>query len=350
MAEAGVVALDPARLAVLEAFLGDAGALCTRAAGEVTAELAGTGEAVPPAVGELRGLAGWCEVQAGGVRRRRLAVEALPTALPLPAWPPGGDALARSRAGVWAPRLVAALAGSPPDWEALATVLAEVARGLGDPAFVRGLGRLVGPEALLLLPLDLEASAAAASAPDAEVDVARAVVGDLLAGVEAPGGARGPAWAAVEGLAHRPSEELLGQVEDRADDLGLATDVLAGVVGLVRVGRGAALPGVGPLAVAGLAADVAGLAADDTDELDVLSTVAGGLRLTAPLLGPWAGVAYGGAVLAGLVAWAASHDLPDDERDVRRDDTGTGVRRYPSGSPSNTNVDAAGVPLDPGFR
>ncbi|WCO68584.1 hypothetical protein PO878_07560 [Iamia majanohamensis] len=350
MADAGIVALDPPRLAVLEAFLRDAGALCTRASGDVVGELAGTGEAVPPAVGELRALAEWCGVQADGVRWRRRAVEALPAALPLPAWPPGPPALARSRAEVWAPRLVAALAGSPPDWDVLAPVLAEVARGLGDPVFVRRLGRLVGPDALLLLPLDVEAAGVAATAPEAEVEAARTVVGDLLAGVEPPEDDPSPAWAAVEGLAHAPGEAVLRQVEERADDWGLATDVLGGVVGLVRVGRGAPLPGVGPLAVAGLAADVAGLAADDADELDVLSTLASGLRLAAPLLGPWAGVAYGGAVLLGLVAWAAAHDMPDDERDVRRDDTGTGVRRYPSGSPSNTNVDTAGVPLDPAFR
>ncbi len=348
MADPGVVALDPVRLASLEAALRDGADRCGRGAGAVVTDLAGTGEAAPGAVGDLEALAGWCRVQADGVRWRRRAVEALPVALPLPAWPRGGAALARSRASVWADRLAEALAGRPPDWEVLSPVLAQVRRGLDDPAFVAGLADRLGPTALLRLGIDVERSVAAGPDVDApEARAGRMAVEELWGRVRRPEGAEDPAWDALAAVARVPDEATAARavagVRALADtpaapapgpgvavprDVGLVADTASGVLGALRTLRSGGSVSVSPTAVIDLVGDLAALA-DDPDEIDVLSTIADGLRMVAPFLGPAAVAGFGAAAIVSFAAWAASHDLPDDDRDVRRDDRGNGARALP---------------------
>ncbi len=356
-AAAGVVSLDPVRLVGLERYLDGLAAGCARGAADVEDHLAGTAVAVPGEVGELRRLGEWCAVQAAGVVRRRQIVEGLPATLPLPAWAPAARAVVEARADDLGPRLLAVLHDAPPDWVALRSVLAQVQRGLHDPAFVSRLALRIGPQALVMLPLAVERSATTAGSravPD-DVDAAHRTVGDLLARVERPStgaAARSRWWDALEGFGVEVDDELIVRVEEAGRQAGLGGDVVMGVVRAARAlraagGRGPA-PRLGPVAVVGFIGDLVD-AIDDPDTLNVLSAVASGLSAAAPLAGPAAPVAYAGSVLLAFCAWALSNDQDDDERDVRRDDTGTGERRYPSGSASNPNVDTAGVPLDGAF-
>ncbi|MGI8938820.1 MAG: hypothetical protein ACR2JF_11525 [Iamia sp.] len=358
MPEAGVVALEPLRLAALQTYLGTLADGCRRGQRDVAGALIGTEESAAGQEAELRRVAEWCRVQADGIERRRRIIDSLPSALPLP------DVVFRSRAAAetsateLAERISEALERDPPRWSVLAGLLRQVDRRTHSPAFLATLRRSLGPVALARLPFLLEVSHRAQADEDKEalsgLAPARDVVGDIVTGAhleppDEPGPAPAPLVGQVVaalGVAIDPDQqEAIGQA---VEDLGWGKDVARGVRGLVagagdatKIGRWAV-----PLAAAGLIADVADLIVDP-DAKDVLALVSDGLLAAAPFAGGAAPVMFAAGALAAVVGFALGRpwDLPDDDRDVRRAPDGTGRRTYPSGSPSNTRVDTAGVPL-----
>lgn len=359
--EAGVVALEPLRLAALQGYLGTLADGCFRGQREVASSLVGTDEAAPTQEAELRRVGEWCRVQADGIARRRRILEALPSVLPLP------DVVFRSRcaaeasAAELAERISEALGGDPPRWSVLSGLLGQVDRRTHSPAFLGTLRRRLGPDALMRLPFLVEVGhgAHARDAGRAAADLAkvRGTVGDLVTGADL--GATGEpvpekppmVWqlAAAVGLGVDAEErETLAQA---ADDAGWGFDIARGLRGLAARSDGAAAAGrwATPLALAGLVADVAKVV-DDPDAKDVLSLVSDGLLAAAPFAGGAAPVLFAGGIVAAIAGFALGRpwDLDDDDRDVRRYNPGTGSSAYPSGSRTNPNADVAGGPLPPG--
>ncbi|CAN5646211.1 hypothetical protein BH24ACT4_BH24ACT4_13340 [soil metagenome] len=357
--EAGVVALEPLRLAALQAYLGTLADGCRRGQRDVAGALIGTEESAAGQEAELRRVAEWCRVQADGIARRRRILDSLPSALPLP------DVVFRSRAAAetsateLAERISEALERDPPLWSVLAGLLRQVDRRTHSPAFLATLRRSLGPDALARLPFLLEVSHWAQADEDGDalpgLAPARDVVGDLVNGattpeppVESAAEPPGMAWRVVQGLGLTLSGEQRADLAQAEEDAGWAKDVVRGLTGLLGVADDAAKAGpwVLPLAAAGLATDVADLIVDP-EAKDVLALVSDGLLAAAPFAGGAAPVMFAAGALAAVVGFALGRpwDLPDYDRDVRRAPDGTGRRTYPSGSPSNTRVDTAGVPL-----
>ena len=366
MADAGVVALDPVRLAGLEHHLDSLSSVCLRRAGAVADELAGIGEAAPGEVEELRRVAGWCRVQAEGVAGRRRIIEGLPSALPPPGWALTNRQEARARADRLARELLEALrpplAGLPPEWDEVVPLLAAIGRGAHSEEFSERLRYRLGDEVLLSLAPAIERSAARARGPFEPVatsqpllDRCLTIVRDLVAGAHprppatsGPGRGALPPWsAAVAGFGIDLDDDLVAQVREGGQRAGLAADVVTDLVRGVRTFAAATAPArrASPLAALELVRDLKAAVTDPTT-VNVLATVSSGLAVAAPLSGPLAPALWVGAAVVAFVAWAESLDQPDDARDVRIDDDGDGTRTYPSGSASNPNVDEAGVPRD----
>lgn len=363
-----MVSLDPVRLVALECYLRGLVDGCRNRAADIEEALFGTGESASAEVGELRRLAEWSGVNADGVAFRRAIIEALPRALPRPDLVFASPEVGASRGRALGGRILRALEDEPPEWGVISRLLAEVGRGDHEPAFVDAVRHALGPEVLLRLPGVLGASAGAAALPDGDQDpavlAALAAVRTVCASVPAAsldpdsvpthGGAPSASlmWAAVRGAGMDLDDAQISEVERAAEDIGFGADVARGLGGLgrtlLRAGRKAG--SMTPLAGAGLVLDVADLV-DDPDAKDVLALVADGLLAAAPFSGSGAPFLYAAGAVVAIAGFALGRpwDLDDDDRDVRRDDSGTGGAVYPSGSPRNPNVGTAGVPLPPGY-
>lgn len=356
MAEAGIVALDPVRLARLEGYLASLADGCRRGIGSVVDDLAGTGEDSSEAVGGLERVADWSRIQAEGVAWRRAIVEALPTSLPRPDLRFASSSVATGQGASLAGELERVLADDPPAWPALRLVLDEIARGTHSSAFVEGLRQDLGPEVLLQLPgLIARSHQGSGIRPDGasgdhDAVVAQEVVRDLCAGATAPAGGDERVtllWRAVAGMGVEIDATGIAEIERAVQDAGLTVDAGKAVVGAVRaLALGAdSLPGLGRLGAAGLVLDIAHVIDDPTakEALDLLSS---SLTAVAPLFGGAAPVVFAAGAVAAIVgfAWGKPLDLDDDDRDVKRYDPYTGTNRYPGGSRTNPNVGVAGGP------
>ncbi|HXH56676.1 hypothetical protein [Iamia sp.] len=367
MAEHGLVTLDPVRLAGLESYLAGLGDGCARGAGAVIDDLAGTGASAPGEVAELGRIAEWCRTQADGVVRRRRILEGLPAALPWPDFAFSSRAEARERADVVARDLRRALDAEEPSWPALQRLLADVARGAHSPTFMAGVCDELGLAYRRALPVVVELShrdvvpdppsRPGGSSTDPELVAARSVAlrlappepdsgsGRRRPAVEVPSSAGpGGAVAAVNhALDLDLDDEAIADIERAGRDVGLATDVVSGVVKALRALKDSKVRGLGPLAVVGLLMDIPA-AISDPDDVNVLSLTSSGFAVAAPATGVAAPVLYLASAVLAFCAWAVTTARDTDDREVRRYNEGTGETTYPSGSDDNPNVGVAGVP------
>ncbi|QYG91985.1 hypothetical protein HC251_05730 [Iamia sp. SCSIO 61187] len=371
MADPGVIALDPARLHGLEAYLQGLADGCRRRAGRVADEVAGAGVAADASIGELRRLAAVCDHERAVVAWSRALVEALPEDLPLPALSLGAEADLRAAAEALADRIVAAMDEAPPDWERLRALLAQLDRRSRSAPFLAAVLTGLGGRRTRTLPILLDRAAAGAgvaptdlaAAQDgltAAVHAASTVEGD---GELSDGWLRGytavPAGMVPDGAPGAAVEVAAADAAERVEEALRVAGWGAGVAHRIAaaVGRGGAavvLSRTG--ALVGLVR--APFALDDGDglECDVPQAAAGAAGSVATLVGAGMGpgglpVIAAGVALTGLAAVFSACEGQEERRNetTRRVDPTTGREHVPSGHATNPHVDAAGVPLPPAY-
>ena len=291
MAEVGVIALDPFRLARLEGYLDCLDQGCRRRSAEVADVARTAGVPVPPVIAELDLVAAWCRGAVDDIRWRRALLDGLPP-LPVPPFSFRSRSAAEARAESLVERLEAALHERPPRPDRLRRLLAEAARGVTSPAFVRALVEGLGPgriARLQELSTELDLAPAAAVAPGGAgsgttSDAPGPPVGDLaVSGVtigdvrELVVGALGPDHPLLDWL-----DDLPPIVADAIE----ASDELAATVGnVIQAGRSmrrTPVPTLAPVAAGTLLLDLVDLARDPSDvriwnaTSSVLSLVAAG--------------------------------------------------------------------------
>jgi len=362
MDDLGVIALDPLRLSGLEVYLEGLGDGCIRGEGSIADAVAGTGESATTEQAALRELAGWCRRQRDDVVYRRRMIEALSDDLP---WPDLVFANRRDEtrsADALGVQMRSVLGADPPPWPAVERLLREVARGVHSSDFAVRLLTTLGPDLARELPVIVEEAFAGRvdrEEPGAEADLDRAheTVRDLVVSGLRVDGDRGVTdrWAReFAGLGEVDDEDggldIDPTVRRAVEEAGFAAPIAlylgaayrAGRLGVTRL-RGSSVVGVVTTAL-----DIRAAMADPTT-VNVLDASSSILGLAAPLTGPAAPAVYMAAAVLAFVAWAESHKQDDDESDVRAYNSDTGATTYPSGSATNPDVDAAGVPLPPGY-
>ncbi|HMJ76602.1 MAG TPA: hypothetical protein VK507_11555 [Iamia sp.] len=388
MADPGVIALDPARLMGLEAYLQGLSDGCRRRAGRVADEVAGSGLTADHTVAELERLAAACQRERDEVAGRRALVAALPDGLPLTArvWPSAVQA--RAAADALADEVAAALAAHPPRWTDLARLLAELDRSAGSGPFTTAFFRALGPRRSRQLPLHLEqAYQRAWSAPlDAdgrplaerpypdELTEVIAAQTRLAAALRTASRVEGPAalsraWtrsytglpiadgaiAGIDAVVTAAQRREVGEVEEALRQAGYGLTLAGSVARSVGWRRAAAVLTV-DRGILGLVVAPLALADGDGLECDVPEAVLGSVAATMTVVGAVASVAgapitVAAGVLSGLAlvfgACRSQGERPHETRPTY--DPSTGETRMPSGHQSNPHVDAAGVPLPPGY-
>lgn len=369
MATPGLVAIDPLRLAELEGTVVAVGDTCRRVALQAGDALVGTGESAGDALAALHGVARWAEHQCTDLARRRSVVEALPTALALPAWRFRTAAAAEAAGARVGDRLVALLARRPVPWEGLEACLAEVARGAHHGAFAVEVLHRIGPRAAARLGLVVEAAALShpsAPAPGRQLQVVERLLRTAMGRDE--GGLTTVWLRRFAGLPDVPPPDDAEHPDPEPVPEAMAALEAAGfgarVVQTLAIGAGAGRLGM----VFGGADTLVGFVVPDPDLPPVVDAVATGMDM-AGKGALWVGrgmvvtnpvgavVSFGvglgllaGAGLLRLFSWGALDGaLPENRR--RRHtpsyDTDTGTTHYPGGGTDRPHQDGAGGVLPP---
>jgi hypothetical protein len=368
-----VVALDPVRMAGLEAYLRGLHDRCRRAAGQVAEAVASTGvdeASAAEEVAALERLAAECLLAADDVAWRRALVAQVAGGVPATAWSAFAAPAAEAAVDLLVARVQRAVDDHPPTWASLAPALAEVARLRGsEPLSARflhgiGAGRARSLHALL--------GQMARSEGGPARERAEALDGLLAAAVRDASrhegdGALGAGWYASY-LGVPPGADL-DAVDERLDDERRAVSEQVDD-GLVAAGYGADLARrAGRLAGAGWLATAGGLAGGalelarapvalfdgDGAVCDVPESLAriaaGSVAIATVAAAPTGGtavvLALVGAAFVGAGALLDRCEVgpPRMAERTLTADPETGEQRYPSGHASNPHVDAAGVPL-----
>ncbi|HEV7719815.1 MAG TPA: hypothetical protein VGO60_00950 [Iamia sp.] len=388
MADPGVIALDPARLAGLEDYLQSLSDGCRRRAGRVADEVAGSGLTADHSVAELERLAAACRRERDEVAGRRALLAALPDGLPLTVrvWP--SVTRARAAGDALADDVADALAAHPPGWSHLARLLAELDRSAASGPFTAAFFRALGPRRSRELPLHLErayqrawtAPLGADGRPRAErpypdeLTVVIAAQTRLAAAlrtaslVEGPA-ALGPTWtrsytglpaaddaiAGIDAVVTDAQRREVGEVEQALRDAGYGLTLARSVARSVGWRRAAAVLTV-DRGILGLVVAPLALADGDGLECDVPETVLGSVAAAMTVVGAVASLAgapitVAAGVLSGLaLVFGACRSQEARPRETRPTyDPSTGETRLPSGHQSNPHVDGAGVPLPPTY-
>ncbi|HEX7134864.1 MAG TPA: hypothetical protein VF228_19985 [Iamia sp.] len=377
MAEAGLIALDPARLSGLEVYLQGLGDGCRRRAVRVADEVADSGLSAAHPVAELERLAVTCQRERDDVAWRRAVVEALPHDLPLTGRTYPTRAAAQVAAEALADDVIDALRDDPPHWGRLARLLAELDRSAGSPPFVAAFFVAIGPVRARDLPLVLERAwsmgpdAAATEAEPGAVLAAQTSLADALrTASRVPGpAALGEQWCrayaslpstdadlaaeaeAATAIQRREADEVQRSLLRAGYGFALAARIAESVgwrraAAALTVDRGVLGLVAAPLALA----DGDGVACDGPEA--VLRTAAAGVTIIGAVAPVTAGPAtLAAGVLSGLALLfdACRRQDPRPNETHPTIDPATGQSRVPSGHQTNSHVDVAGVPLPPSY-
>lgn len=359
----GIVMLDPERLARLEGRLQTSAETLALRNRSIELAVAGTTHSADAEMAVLRVLGRWCQDQRADVTRRRLLVAALPASLPLPRTTFTTRGLALAAAELTAGRLRDWLDEEIDlSWAETQQLFTEVRRNQDDPTYAAELFRTLGPAFARELGERVHARWPSGPSPAAEgpgsplPQAQAAIVRALGAASRAVGRDRlGEDWFRTFGglepgdTGRDFDDETKARVDRTQDTLkkaGWSTD--AAEVVSVAAGRRRVIPVVskagGVLAVVGIASWALDMHQGDlTDDQAGIQLLAAGLSLAAVFVPPPFNAAVIGMsglfTLIGLVTGTQNRRAPG-----RRRNTETGRDEYPSGSPSNPDVDHAGVP------
>ncbi|HEU5152994.1 MAG TPA: hypothetical protein VFU19_21050 [Iamia sp.] len=372
MGEAGVIALDPARMGQLEVYLQGLADGCRRRAGRVAEAVAGSGVSAAHPVSELERLAVVCQREREEVGWRRAAVEALPYDLPRPPRTFTSPAAIVAAAQALARQVRSALTDHPPQWTRLVALLAELDRG-GSPTFDAAFLATLGPVPARKLPLVLERAWSERASPGLLPTegmrhlAAHAALADAVRSASRVRGplALGERWCrtyadlppgdaeldAAEEAATPAQRSDADQAEEALRGLGYGLGLAATlaravgwrrVAGVLTVDRGVVGLVTAPLALA----DGDGIACDGPEAL--FGTAAAALTVVGPVA---PATAVPALALGALAALFGRCERQPARTGVTRPtpDPVTGQGRLPSGHASNPRVDTAGVPLPPSY-
>lgn len=388
MSDPGVVMLDRVRLSGLEVYLDSWAKGCLQCVDSIERALLGTGESAATEVAELGHIATWCRVQHGDVVRRRMIVEGLPRALPLPRLHFDSRTQARDMGRDLAERLDRELSQDWPSWAEIEVLLDLLDRGHDSVAFTAAFFSALGPQAARELgarvteafgldqgphelgarvvetvldpePGRTQAHWLEATRPEHEV-ITRALAtashsrtldetwwwryaGLPVTREDGGGDHQRPEWAEslIDGI------RAAGVAAVPADIIaeGIATGRLAAFVsrasGVVSLAEGV----IGFLA---LADDLDSGEVDTWEEVGTaaMDGVQAGLALVSVVGGP-VGMAAAGLGLLVLAGRALSKTAANGPRPERHHNPGTGRSTYSGGGQDNPRQSVSGVPLDP---
>ncbi len=380
MTAAGVIALDPDRMRVLEAHLGGLGVELRRWSGRVADEVASTGGIVSVAreVAVLDSLAVECGRLRDDVTWRRTVVEQLPDALPRTSWRSFHPATATAAVDALALRVGLALQADEISWPVLAGALDELSRIDGSEELAARFLAVLGPQRTAALHDAIPRTANLLITPHGETGSLRAEV-DRLGGVlvetvrlgsrhDGPG-ALDQRWAttylglpAIDEQEPAAHGELTDAIGEALTEAGYGTRFVAwtataiGVVGPEAVARVAATVAGGASTIGGvISVAQAPITLTDGDGLECdlpeagLQAVSGVLAVAGAASGN-VPLAVAGAAVAGLAALfgGCTSQEPRRNETQRRYNPDTGESRLPSGS-DNPHVEGPGVPLPPSY-
>lgn len=371
MAERGVVAVDPLRLAELEDTVHALGETCRQSAFRTADDLWGTGESAMAELADLHGLAGWAARRCEDLARRRRILEALPEALPLPAWPFSTPAVAEARGSEVGAQLRVALLTMPLRWPALEAALVDAARGVDDPTFAVWFLRALGADLARQLTLYIEVAARDEGVAPPDTAAALGVLHRALAAASQLSEAGlDPSWtrrfaglparapAAEEVADPEPEPAVARLLRDAGLGLDMAEVLARGIrgtgLGVVATGGGTVLTFVGLAVALEDGIDVEDVVTTALDAVGGLTLAAVGIGAVATPLGTAVALAVaGGASLAswvlGNVVWPADTATPENRhrRSSRAYDPDTGTSHYPGGGTDRPHQDGAGGVADP---